>query len=340
MVVLVKARRPLIGRPPANSHDHVRVADAAVARIRAQWLDLLREVGDSFDPGHAAHLAAFTTPAITASATAPELPVAKKLPSLAGLATSLSDVASRVARRVLGGPTITRTATVGWESSFHLVNDQAVTWAQQRAGQLVLAVDDQTRQTIAQLVARGQQGDLAVDEIARQVKPLIGLTTQQANAAWNYRDALISRQVSDRYGQDAAAVLRNQFVLSPWRGGPLTGRVDKLWNQYIDRQLRWRAENIARTESIAAATQGRRLAWSDEIARGGADGYSVVQEWSVTADDRACPECLGLDGERIVSPPVGPGLRPDVESMGTFPGGLDGPPAHSMCRCVTAFSLE
>jgi hypothetical protein len=327
-----------VGRPPANSYPHVQVADAAVATMRAQWLALLTEMGDRFDVDAAAHLAAFTTPAITASATAPEV-VAKKVPSIAVLAATLADVATRAARRLLGAPPL-RTAA-GFAGSFDLVNDQAVVWAEQRAGELVTAVDDQTRQAVAALVVRGQQGDLAASEIARQIKPLIGLTGPQATAAMNYRDALVARQLQARYGQDAAGVLRGQWALSPWRGGALDqDRIDRLVDQYAGRQRAWRAEMIARTESIRAANEGDMLAWDETIRRGGADGYTLTRTWSVTNDDRSCEECLSLDGEVIESEPVTETSRPTVASMGSFSGGIEAPPAHASCRCTILTVLE
>lgn len=336
MAVLVKARRPLAGRPPADSYDQVRIADAAVARVRAQWLDLLADTTRQFDSEVAAGLAAITSPSIVAAATAPALPVAKKLPTLGELATTLANVTSRVARRLLGGPTVERTTTVGYAATLGQVDDQAVEWARRRAGELVTGIDAETRLTVAQLVARGQQGNFTPDDIARQVKPLIGLTPAQATAAWNYRDALIARALSDRLGQDAAAALRGQYALSPWRGGPLGGRVDKLWRQYVDRQLRWRAENIARTETIRAASAGDLLGWQQIVNSGGADGYVVQREWSVTRDDRACPVCLGLDGSKVVSAGA-PGV--DLRMAGTFDG-VDHPPFHPQCRCVIVTTLE
>jgi hypothetical protein len=336
VAVTAKARRPLAGRPPADTHPHVQVADAAAARVRRQWLDLLTDLGHRFDVGDAAHLAAFTTPAIVAAVTAPELPVAKKIPTVSELASSLADVAARVARRVLGGPTIERASTIGFDASFALVRDQSVDWARQRTGELVAGIDRETRLMVAELVARGQQGELTVDEIARQIRPLIGLTPAQAGAAWHYRDALAALQLSDRLGRDAAAVLRNRYTLSPWRGGPLDGRVDKLWRQYIDRQMRWRAESIARTETIRAASAGDMLAWQERVNSGGADGYMVQREWSVTRDDRACPVCLALGGTKLQT--VGrPGV--DLRSAGTFDG-VDHPPAHPQCRCVIVTTLE
>lgn len=338
MAVLAPRRRPPIGRAPASSHPHVRVADRAIPAVRRQWLELLGDLAEDFDADHAAQLAAFTTPAIAASATAPELAIAKRL-TLTDLATTLADVARAAARRVFGAGGVPRpTPTI--QGSFTLVNERAVTWAQDRAAQLVADVDAQTRATIAMLVARGQQGALSVDDIARQIRPLIGLSTPQAIAAANYRDALAARQLADRLGQDAAGVLRNSFALSPWRGGPLDGRVDKLWHQYIDRQLAHRAEAIARTETIRAATEGRRLAWDAEIEAGGVDGHRLVQTWSVTNDDRACNDCLAMDGETIESDEIGPGRRPSIASIGSFRGGSDGPPLHTSCRCVVIVTLE
>lgn len=199
----------------------------------------------------------------------------------------------------------------------------------------------ETKRLVADLTARVHLGDLTVDGVAREIRPLLGLTPGQAQAALNYRDGLVDAQLADRVGADAATAMRNRYALSPWRGGPLDqGRIDRLYGQYVDRQRKWRAENIARTESVRAATEGRRIAWDEEIRRGGADGHVVVQEWSATSDDRTCEECIGLDGERIETPMVGEGKRPSLDSAGTFSGQLDGPPAHSSCRCVVITTLE
>jgi SPP1 gp7 family putative phage head morphogenesis protein len=73
-----------------------------------------------------------------------------------------------------------------------------------------------------------------------------------------------------------------------------------------------RAKRIAITETAHAMTTveleaARRYGIRDTI-------------WRTSRDERTCPICLGLDGVQI---PIGK----------LYPGGVQGPPAHILCRC-------
>lgn len=328
MAVTTKPRRPLTGRPPADSHPQIQVADRHRPALRSAWEDMLGRLAGDFNAGSIRMLAGVASPEHVAQLAAPEIPLAKKTTN-EDLSAILGQIASEAGD------------SVGLGGSFDLVNDRAVAWAREHAGNLVAGVNDETRQLVAQVVARGQQGELSPDGIAREIRPLLGLTPAQAQAALNYRDGLVRHQIAERFGQDAAGALRNSYVLSPWKGGKLDQqRIDKLYLQYVERQRRYRAETIALTETVRAAEKGKRLAWQAELDSGGGDGMVMVREWSTTRDDRACPECIRLDGEKLTSRPSWPGAPAQVEEMGRFPGGIDGPPAHPRCRCVTVITLE
>lgn len=329
MAVTVKARRPLTGRPPANSYPHIQVADRYRRTLRTAWLDILGRLSRDFDAPAARMLAGIASPEHVAAVAAPEIPVAKRVTN-----EDLSAILGRIA--------VEAGMSTGLGGAFGMVNDQAAAWAAQHAGELIMAVDAETKRLVADLVARVHLGDLTADQVAREIRPLLGLTPGQAQAALNYRDGLTSAQLADRVGPDVARAMGNRFALSPWRGGPLDqARIDRLYRQYVDRQRAWRAENIARTESVRAATEGRRIGWDEEIRRGGADGYIVVQTWSITDDDRLCPDCQQMEGERIETPLVMEGNRASLSDAGSFPGaGGSGPPLHSSCRCSVDVTLE
>lgn len=304
------------GTVPAATYPHVRLADRAVGRLSRLVLELLRQLRGDFTPATVAHLAPVAPAAIVASAAAPEL-VTKK--------TTTADIEPVLVRLI--------EQAVGVTGRFDQVNALAVSAARRQAGALIDGIDAQTRQLVARLVAQGQLGELTPEAIAQRIRPLIGLNASQADTALRYFDALNARFEAERYGADAANALRGRFAFSPWRGGPLDGRVERLYQQYVDRQLRYRAQMIARTETIRAASEGDQLAWSQRIAAGDADGYEVVQTWSVTRDDRACPLCLALDGEQVRTGPVSAGARPDLGTLAGFDG-VGHPPRHPGCRCV------
>ena len=91
---------------------------------------------------------------------------------------------------------------------------------------------------------------------------------------------------------------------------------------YAGRQHRHRAINIARTELAAAYNQGAHGAALDAQARGYIGG--CVKVWLAADDERVCPECGALDGER-------------AEMGAAFSDGSPLPSAHPSCRCAVAY---
>jgi hypothetical protein len=310
--------RSLARRPPASSYPHIAAADRHLPAAVAAVAGVLAGIK-------------INTQAIRqwAGAVSPELvgqlagPVAKRDPLSDVLAAAAGDAAS-----------------VSITGQFGLANPDAVTWAQARSGELIAGIDDETRRLIADQVARGQAGDLSAQQIAAKVRDLVGLTPQQARAMQAFRGHLERVADAGKAGKPAAATVANTFGLSPWKGGKLdAAKVDKLVDQYRGRLVKQRAETIARTEMIRAANEGDRLAWQKQIDQGGADGMIVVREWSVTHDDRLCPVCRKLDGDKVESAPNLPGARIKIDAL-LFAGGLAGPPVHPRCRCTILTTLE
>lgn len=89
-----------------------------------------------------------------------------------------------------------------------------------------------------------------------------------------------------------------------------------------------RAENIARTETMKASNAGQQEAWNQAVDEGLLTGEEE-QEWITTPDDRLCPICEPLDGQKA---PIGGQFKTEL-------GRVDGPPAHPRCRCTIALSV-
>jgi hypothetical protein len=81
---------------------------------------------------------------------------------------------------------------------------------------------------------------------------------------------------------------------------------------------RRRAENIARTEAMTAANEGKYASWNQQVANGWASPDSV-KEWIEGRDP--CEECAPLVGEIV------PWDQP-------FSNGQMMPPKHPSCRCT------
>lgn len=83
---------------------------------------------------------------------------------------------------------------------------------------------------------------------------------------------------------------------------------------------RARAELIARTETAAAYSRASLLAYEQS-------GVVASVEWLTAEDERTCPVCAPLDGQRA--------------ALGdTFAGGVAHPPAHPGCRCAISPIVE
>ena len=82
-----------------------------------------------------------------------------------------------------------------------------------------------------------------------------------------------------------------------------------------------RAEMIAKTETAKASVQGSVGAWRES-------GVVKGKSWQVSNDEGVCEECDGNQDEGIVA------LDDD------FSSGDDAPPAHPLCRCALAASIE
>jgi len=180
--------------------------------------------------------------------------------------------------------------------SFDLINDLAVQYAREHAGQLVTAFADKT--AIREIITRAFEEGIPPREAARLIREHIGLTPRLAGAVDKLREKLIS--------QDLKADL-----------------IERKIERYAQKLLNYRARMIARNETMQASNSGQRALWGQGVADGLIRPDVYEQEWIISGDKRTCPVCLPLDGERA---PMG-GLF--TTSVGMLPG----PPAHVQCRC-------
>lgn len=184
------------------------------------------------------------------------------------------------------------------EARLDVINPYAEAAARRHAARLVTSVTRESQRAMSEVVARAVGGKLAPDEAAAEIRQIVGLNRRQALSVSSYRRALVAD-----------------------KRAPAT--VDRLTERYRNKQLRYRAETIARTETMRSANSGAEAIWMEQTARG-VIPRTAVKVWSVVADDRTCPICRPLDG---ITAPVG----------GTFvEAGVDNPPQHPRCRCVCA----
>lgn len=191
---------------------------------------------------------------------------------------------------------------------FSPVHERIREWIETRGGELAVALtDDQHRAMRAIIRHFALEEQVTVDELARILRPCIGLTPKQAEAVRRFRQSLIAE------------------------GMPRREVIHQTAN-YAAYLHRFRATRIARTELAFAWNFGQFEAVRQAREAGLFAGAEVVKVWLTAEDERVCPFCGPLDGAVI-------GLDE------TFPGATEKlpntyvPPAHPMCRCSVAYRV-
>lgn len=179
---------------------------------------------------------------------------------------------------------------------FNASNPEAIKAALEKSAELVMSISEETRTGIRNSIAR------AIDEgrppriAAKDIRDMIGLNARQQQSIDSMRD-------------DGASDLE----------------IAKATRE----ALNYRAEMIARTETMRASNLGQRALW-DVADEAGLIDATATREFVATPDERECPVCAGLDGKTF-------GLD---EPIHTDFGDVTEPPVHPNCRCVMVLNIR
>lgn len=132
---------------------------------------------------------------------------------------------------------------------------------------------------------------------ARRFRESIGLTEEMVKAVENYRDALengnryaLRLALRDKRSDPRLRRLLGKEVLDP-------EYIDRLVTRYRENMLRFRAERIARTESLAAANNGVAQAYSQMVDVGAILNDELEKTWNTSRDGRERDSHAALDGD-------------------------------------------
>lgn len=192
----------------------------------------------------------------------------------------------------------------GWR--FDPFADGVRMWTEQRAASFVTSVTqiqiEALRAVIRQAAVANHMG---VDDLARAIRPMVGLTRQQAVANMNYYQRLVDSGISVKKAQDLSL-------------------------RYAARQHRYRGYNIARTELAFAYNQGA-YEGTKQAQKAGYMGPSH-KIWCTADDERVCKICGAMEGKRVaLDEDFGFQTRLDTVANPTI---RKMPPAHPSCRCA------
>lgn len=177
-------------------------------------------------------------------------------------------------------------------------------WTSNHAAEFVTNVSTAQIDGLRAIIRRAAvMEDMSVDELARAIRPCVGLTKQQSSAVMNYYLKLRENGVSAKRAQESA--IRDAA-----------------------RRHRSRAYDIARTELATGYNTGAHKATKEAQAR----GYlgRVTKFWSAADDERMCPYCGALDGKEVEMDEEFPGIS-NSWSTKLYP------PAHVSCRCAVRY---
>lgn len=150
--------------------------------------------------------------------------------------------------------------------SFDVLNVEAVKAAEKFCATLVREVSQKTKEGIRTFISMGIKEGKSMTKIARELRPLVGLTEGQTESIMNYRILLEDKEkFPDLFDES------------------IDGKVQR----YSDQTHRLRTETIARTETARA----QNIGYVEGLKEAG------VEKTEFSAYTGCCEECDGMDGK-------------------------------------------
>lgn len=195
--------------------------------------------------------------------------------------------------------------------SFNPTTANIKNWTANHAGELIVQLTDTQAKGINSLIQMVATTGMSVDELARCIRPTIGLYSGQMTANFNYYQSVKNNLLKNNPHmiQSTAIKIASEKAL-----------------KYAEKQHMYRAMNIARTELAFAYNRGE----FESVKQAVQQGYMghTVKRWITAGDNRVCPICRSLEGEEA-----------ELEAEYSIKNKLDGltPPFHPSCRCCVEY---
>ncbi len=143
---------------------------------------------------------------------------------------------------------------------------------QQLETKAITTLADDIRESVVTTVKQGLIAGKGPRDIARNLRPIIGMSPTQALNAAKYEAGLRAEEIPDAtIARKVAAYQRKAVALN--------------------------AETNARTATLDAFKLGQRLAWEDAIDKGIVDRGQLYHQWIGVNDDRERPEHVAMNDE-------------------------------------------
>lgn len=210
---------------------------------------------------------------------------------------------------------------------------------------LIQAVTEDTRATLRTVMADGLSRGQGAVTTARQIRPYIGMTEGQTRYALNFQrkletdpKALLAELERDNY-KNRDRRLDGIVRRAVKSGEPIAARdIDKIMAAYRNRSIAWRAENIARTETLRSVNIGRYEAYRQAVDSGRVREQDIRRTWNATPDKRTRDTHAGMGGQTV-------GLNEAFVSPSgarlMYPGDPSAPLHETInCRCNVTYRID
>lgn len=234
---------------------------------------------------------------------------------------------------------------------FDVRNPVAEQWIATYSSNLITEIVDDQRNMVRTFLERnlaaGNNGRAVALDLVGRVSPsgvreggVIGLTSSQEEWVSNYATEL----ASDNPGDALSRTLRDRRFDATVKkaidsGEPIPQELqDKMVATYRNRALRYRAEIIGRTESMAALHEAQQQAMQQAVDSGAITQDQVTFIWRTAEDDRVRDSHVAMDGQEV---PMGEMFVSGLGNYLEYPGDPNGPPEDVInCRCWREPSVD
>lgn len=187
----------------------------------------------------------------------------------------------------------------GVPTAFDGTNRRALAAMQEHRLRLVQGFTEEQTQVTLMASQRGLISGINPRATARVFRESIGLAPKQEAAVANYRRLLetndraaLQRQLRDaRFDSTVQTAQVTHVALAP-------EQIDRMVQRYRERMLKYRAEVIARTESLRALNAGQDAMYQQAIDEGKLSRDEIELEWMTAKDERVRPSHMLMNGQR------------------------------------------
>lgn len=199
---------------------------------------------------------------------------------------------------------------------FDVSKPTVLNWIDERGAMFVRSVTDQQKEAMRGLIRQYAYEKYSVDELAKVIRPCVGLTDAQSRSVMRYYDTL-KENMREQHPRMKASNLRD--------------RCREKTMIYAERMHRRRAYLIAQTEMAYAYNHGMHESMRQAMEQGFMG--TMEKRWITSGDLNVCPECDALNGVQI-------GFD-DSFDFGKhqilFTGMGLTPPLHPRCGCAVEY---